>query len=355
LEFSGLQLSLSFGGYYTEAKKYAQAAVFAEEHGLYSIWNTDVQMIDRDVYQCLAASALSTSRIKLGPAITNPLTRHPTVTASAIMTLNEISGGRAVLGIGPGDGSVRRIGLNPASTERLESTISDLKKLMSGEAVDYGKGTSSSMRWSCGKIPIFVPATGPKMLELAGRVADGVIMNVGTSSNAVTDAIRRIGIGISQRKNNDRPPKFTIACFNYFSISENREEAIKAAKPYVVWYWRNAARLFLLAGISIERFRNQLTPTQKNYLETDFIHTENWNESVEKSSFVTDEMVKNFTIAGTPEDVIKQIKGMERLGVDMYIARHTGDEADWKRFMKIYCENVAPEFVARSPQHHPGC
>ncbi|MGH2639544.1 MAG: LLM class flavin-dependent oxidoreductase [Rhabdochlamydiaceae bacterium] len=338
-----LQLSLSFGGYYTSSKKYAEAAVFAEKNGLYSIWNTDVQMIDRDVYQNLAASALSTSRIKIGPAITNPLTRHPTVTASAIMTLNEISSGRAILGIGPGDGSVRRIGFNPATIEKLESTISDLRKLLAGEPVEFAKGVSSSMRWrTTGKIPIFVPATGSKMLELAGRAADGVIMNVGTSPNAVKDAIQKIRAGLSQRSDH---PQFTVACFNYFSVAEDREEAINAAKPYVVWYWRNAVRLFALAGISMENFKSQLTPSQKNYLATDFIHADNWKESVEKSSFVTDEMVKNFAIAGTPEDVIRQIKEMENLGVKMYIARHTGDEADWKQFMKIYCERVAPAFV----------
>ena len=337
-----MQLSLSFGGYYTSAKKYAEAATFAEKSGLYSIWNTDVQMIDRDVYQCLAASALSTSRIKIGPAITNPLTRHITVTASAIMTLNEISNGRAILGIGPGDGSVRRIGLNPATTYKLESTIINLRKLLSGEPVEFEKGISNSMRWKSGNIPIFVPATGPKMLELAGRVADGVIMNVGTSPTAVKDAIEKIKSGQSQRNGHS---KFTIACFNYFSIAEDREDAIRAAKPYVVWYWRNAARLFALAGISMQSFKNQLTPSQRNYLETDFIHASDWKESVEKSSFVTDEMVKNFTITGTPEDVIKQIKDMEKIGVNMYIARHTGDEPDWKAFMKIYCERVAPAFA----------
>lgn len=337
-----MQLSLSFGGYYTSAKKYAEAAVFAEKSGLYSIWNTDVQMIDRDAYQCLAASALSTSRIKVGPAITNPLTRHLTVTASAIMTLNEISNGRAILGIGPGDGSVRRIGLNPATTHKLESTISDLKRLLAGEPVEFAKGVSNAMRWKSGNIPIFVPATGPKMLELAGRVADGVIMNVGTSPNAVKDAIQKIRLGQSQRGGN---PKYTIACFNYFSIAEDRDDAIKAAKPYVVWYWRNAVRLFQLSGISMQNFKNQLTPSQRDYLETDFIHANDWKESVEKSSFVTDEMVKNFTIAGTPEDVIKQIKDMEKLGVNMYIARHTGDEEDWKQFLKIYCERVAPAFA----------
>ena len=218
-----------------------------------------VQMIDRDVYQCLAVSALNTTKIKLGPAITNPLTRHPTVTASAIMTLNEISNGRAMLGIGPGDGSVRRIGLKPATTEKLESTVKDLRKLLSGQPVAFTSDSTNSMRWTSGNIPIFIPATGPKMLELSGRVADGVILNVGTNPRSIEDAVKRIHTGMAQRSEKSQ---FTIACFNYISIMEDRNEAIKAAKPYVVWYWRNAIRLFELAGISMDEFRSHLTPTQ---------------------------------------------------------------------------------------------
>jgi 5,10-methylenetetrahydromethanopterin reductase len=338
-----LRLSLSFGGYYTTARKYAEAAAFAEKNGLYSIWNTDVQMIDRDVYECLAVSAIKTEKIKLGPAITNPLTRHSTVTASAIMTLNEISGGRALLGIGPGDGSVRRIGLKPSSVEKLESTIATLRKLLAGEKVTFSDVSNSSMRWTSNHIPIFVSATGPNMLKLAGRISDGVILNVGTNDNAIKDAVTRIYTGISERK--EEPRQFTVAGFSYFSIKENRQEAIKAARPYIIWYWRNAARLFALAGLSMEHFRNQLTPSQKDYLETDFIHADSWSESVEKSAFVTDEMVRNFTTAGTPEDVVRQIKNKERLGINTCIARHTGDEKDWLSFLKLYCESVAPSFV----------
>jgi 5,10-methylenetetrahydromethanopterin reductase len=337
-----MRLSLSFGGYYTTARKYAEAAAFAEQNGLYSIWNTDVQMIDRDVYECLAISAMKTEKIKLGPAITNPLTRHATVTASAIMTLNEISGGRAILGLGPGDGSVRRIGLKPSSVEKLESTIFNLRKLFEGEKLTFGDGSTSSMGWTANHIPIFVSATGPNMLRLAGRVSDGVILNVGTNENAIREAVTRINAGVSEREG--KRQAISIACFTYFSVRENRQEAIDAARPYVIWYLRNAARLFALAGLSIEQFRNQLTSSQKNYLETDFIHAKSWSESMERSSFVTDELVRNFTTAGTPEDAVKQIRDKERLGVDMCIARHTGDEKDWLNFLKLYCESVAPSF-----------
>jgi 5,10-methylenetetrahydromethanopterin reductase len=334
-----MRLSLSFGGYYAPARNYVDAAVQCEKAGLDSIWMTDVQTIDRDVYERLALCAVKTSKIRLGPAITNPLTRHPTITAAAIMTLDEISGGRANLGLGPGDGSVRRIGLKPATTAQLEAEIDVLRNLFAGNSADLGKGNTTSIRWKAGDIPIYMPATGPKMLELAGRVADGVIINVGTNANSVAHALERVRLGRARSTRR----KFTTGAFCYFSIAENREEAINAARPYVVWFLRNATHLFGLSGLT--KFKEQVDAAQGDYMRTDFIHAETWAESVEKASFVTDEAVRNFAIAGTPEDVVKQLKEKEKMGIDLFIARHTGEEDEWKRFLATYCESVVPSFA----------
>jgi 5,10-methylenetetrahydromethanopterin reductase len=204
--------------------------------------------------------------------------------------------------------------------------------------VEIEKGESISMRWKAGDIPIYIPATGPKMLELAGRVADSVIINVGVNRNSFQDALDRVQVG---RAKSTRP-KFTKAAFSYFSIAENRQDAIDAGRPYVVWFLRNAARLFELSGLS--GFRQQVEAALGDYMQTDFIHAHTWAESVEKSSFVTDEAVKSFVIAGTPEDAIMQLKEKERMGIDLYIARHTGEEDEWQRFLSLYCEQVAPAF-----------
>ena len=261
--------------------------------------------------------------------------------ASAISTLNEVSKGRAVLGIGPGDSSVRRIGMSPAKTKELQSSIESIRRICRGESISFEDGESVSMRWAEGEVPIFVSATGEKMLELAGRVGDGVIINVGTSKEALSDAIQHVRRGLSARHTN----KFTIADLSFINIAENRNDAIQTAKPYVVWYWKNASRLFKINGIETEIFRENLASVERAYVEHDHIHTENWTSALSRSNFITDEMVRKFAIAGTPEDCVKQLKLKANAGVDLFIARHTGDQKEWEEFLSTYSENVVPIFL----------
>ncbi len=336
-----LRLAVSFGGYYTSATEYVRAAKYCENQGLDSIWFADSQMINRDIYECMALCAAGTAEVRLGSAVTNPITRDISVTASAISTLNEISNGRAILGIGPGDSSVRRIGRSPATVKQLESEIAKVRKLCNGEPISSPDGEMISMRWSSGKIPIFVSGTGKKMLELAGRIGDGVIINVGTSEESLKNAVEQVQLGMSGR---DVSRQFTFADLSFLSISENRKEAINAARPYVVWYWKNAPRLFELAGIKAENLDKGLKQVEQSYVEHDHIHTGDWSEAISRSSFITDEMVDRFTISGTPEDCVRKLKEKEKLGVELFIARHTGGEKDWLEFLSSYCENVLPNF-----------
>src|SRR6266566_7086280 len=126
---------------------------------------------------CFMAAA--TSRIRMGPCVTNPATRDITVTASALATLNEISGGRMDCGIGRGDSARRVIGKRPVTLERLEEAIKLIRDLTSGREVEY-EGTKIQMKWAKGKwdLPIWVAAYGPKALRLAGRIGDGVIIQL---------------------------------------------------------------------------------------------------------------------------------------------------------------------------------
>jgi 5,10-methylenetetrahydromethanopterin reductase len=301
-------------------------------------------MIHRDVYVCLSLCARETTRIKLATGVTNPVTRDVSVSAGAISTLNEVSSGRALLGIGPGDSSVRRIGLSPERIASFESYVATLRELCSGNRITLSNGETVSMRWSSGRVPVLISATGLRMLELAGRIGDGVIINVGTSEKSLSDAIKVVSIGRGLREN-DQGSQFTIADFSFINISESRHDAIEAARPYVIWFLKNSPRLFKLNGISIHNLESNLDAVSQKYVEHDYIHSENKKSSaLDVKSFVTDEMVDKFAIAGTPEDCVRKIKEKERLGVNLFIARHTGDEKDWKNFLNSYCENVLPSF-----------
>jgi len=151
----------------------AVSARLAEEQGFDYIGIPDSQSLWRELYLSLSVVANNTSRVRIGPTVTNALTRHPAVAASAIATLNEISEGRAFLGIGSGDSAILNLGLRPARLAELQEYIEALRAILSGDSYDY-KGRSIHVQWSEKPVPIIMSAEGPKTLAMAGGIADAV-------------------------------------------------------------------------------------------------------------------------------------------------------------------------------------
>ncbi|NJK81172.1 MAG: LLM class flavin-dependent oxidoreductase, partial [Chloroflexaceae bacterium] len=151
----------------------------AEEAGFVYGWVFDSHVLWLEPYPMLTAMALNTRRMRLGTCVTNPTVRDPTVTASTLATLNLLSGGRMDMGIGRGDSSRRVLGKKPATIAQTEKAIHLIKGLAEGREVEDDHGPIQ-LRWSDGStLPVWVAAYGPKALALAGRVADGVILQFG--------------------------------------------------------------------------------------------------------------------------------------------------------------------------------
>ena len=169
-------------------------AQVAEEVGFDIVGIADSQSLYRDVYMCLALCAAETSRVRLGPRVINPLTRHPAVAAGAAATLEEMAPGRTMLGIGTGDSSVLNVGLRPSTRAHLRAYLIAVRQLLEhGEA--QWDGRLLRMTWGRKKVPIYLAASGPKMLQLAGEVADGVIINTGVTPDIVRDSIAQVRLG----------------------------------------------------------------------------------------------------------------------------------------------------------------
>src|SRR5437016_10636998 len=149
----------------------------AEDLGFDHAWIWDSHVLWEEVYPIFALQAAATSRIRLGPCVTNPATRDPTVTARALATLNEISGGRMVMGIGRGDSARRVLGQKPVSVEQLEADCRLIRDLAAGREVSYD-GVKIRLKWAEHELPIWIAGYGPKALRAAGRVADGVIIQL---------------------------------------------------------------------------------------------------------------------------------------------------------------------------------
>jgi 5,10-methylenetetrahydromethanopterin reductase len=155
----------------------ADIAGAAEDLGFEGVWIADSQCLFRDAYSVLSVCAVRTQKLLIAAGVTNPITRHPAVLAGSWATLDELSGGRAILGIGVGESAVYTLGVPPTRLAELERFIDVVRRLMSGEAVELN-GHEVRLPWASHHVPVVIACSGPKSLQLAGRIADGVLFQV---------------------------------------------------------------------------------------------------------------------------------------------------------------------------------
>src|SRR5579884_3440870 len=159
--------------------RFLELLQLAEKQGFDYGWTYDSHVLWHEATPLLTMAAERTSRMKLGHFVTNPGTREPTVLASTYATLHVISGGRMVMGIGRGDSARRVIGQQPVKMAEFEASCRMIKDFMNGRAVDWN-GKELKLEWALAdpQIPMYVAGYGPKALGVAGRVSDGVIIQL---------------------------------------------------------------------------------------------------------------------------------------------------------------------------------
>src|SRR5215813_1625500 len=179
------------------------------------------------MYVALTLAALNTSRVRLGSLVTNPLTRHLVVTASAISSVDELAGGRAFLGLGSGDSAIYTLGAPPATLAGLEDAVRTLGRLTEGVAIERG-GRRWQVHRSTRRVPIYLAAEGPRTLELAGRVADGVIVGLGLTPDVIRLSLEAIARGA--RAAGRTLDDVDVWWFAKTSLADRRDEAIEPIK-----------------------------------------------------------------------------------------------------------------------------
>jgi 5,10-methylenetetrahydromethanopterin reductase len=156
-------------------RSFGEQAAELEVAGVDRLWLIDSQLAMKDVYSGLAVAALHTERMRLGTGVTNPLTRHPTVTASSIAAISELSGGRAVLGVGAGDSAVYGIGARPARVAQMEEALRFWRAVLNGGEGEW-EGRSYRLPHLAAPVKLYLAVSQPRMCALAGRLADGAIV-----------------------------------------------------------------------------------------------------------------------------------------------------------------------------------
>ena len=152
----------------------------AEDAGFGFMWFGDSHLIWHEVSPYLTAAA-STTRLTVGPLVSNPVTRHPTVMASMMATIAQLYDGRAVLGVGRGDSAVRTLGLPPMPVAQFREALRMIRSLCRGDKVDY-QGTTVHFPWLTHTVPVWVAGYGPRVMELAGAESDGLILQLASPS-----------------------------------------------------------------------------------------------------------------------------------------------------------------------------
>ncbi len=288
-----------------------RSAVAAESLGFDVVWVPDSQVLGWDAYVMLALFSRETDRIKLGVGVTNPVTRDVTVTSRLALTLNTLSKGRFILGLGVGDSGVKLAGLKPATIDSLSKYVDSVRKLCNGDVVNRDS-VEIRMHTTGQSIPIYLAATGKKSLRLAGKKADGVIINVGLERGALLNAIQDIHAGAEQVGRDFRQVK--KVCLVFCCYSEYRLEARNAVKPLLAFFASTRPEILRNVGFD-DNIIARLDNANKMF-NNDIIHATDWDAAVKAVSFLDDSLVDKICISGDSEDFIRQLRELEQVGVD---------------------------------------
>ena len=308
----------------------------AEAAGFTYGWLFDNHVPFREVYPLLTLMAMNTTHMRLGTCVTNPATRDPSVTASALATLDEISGGRMELGIGRGDSSVRSIGKPPTSMQALEQAVTVIRDLVEGRTIRY-EDADLRLPWATGwQLPTWIAGYGPMALALTGRIADGLILQL-----ADPDLIRwMVGLMRASAEAAGRDP----ASIRVQAAAPAHVGPIEECREHVRWFPG------LVSGHVVDLV-NRYPSDQLPESLTGYVREREGSDDRRHGEFgspnvasVSDEVVDRFAIVGPPEEHVRRLRELSRAGVDQFnLYLMSGDE---EAQLEAYGSTVIPALKA---------
>ncbi|GAB4207906.1 MAG: TIGR03842 family LLM class F420-dependent oxidoreductase [Roseiflexaceae bacterium] len=310
----------------------------AEEAGFGYGWVFDSHVLWLEPYPILTLMAQATKAMRLGTCVTNPAVRDVTVTASALATLNLISGGRMDLGIGRGDSSRRVLGKKPTTLAQMEQAIQQIRDLAAGQAVPY-EGEDVRLPWARpDRLPVWVAAYGPKALQLAGRVADGVILQFADPS-LIAWSLGFVRQGALEAGRD--PASIQVMSAAPVWVSDD----LAYARERVRWFPALVSNhvVDLISRYDPAELPPELTAYVRNREGYDYHHHAEVGSS--NGAFVSDEVVDHFCIVGPVEAHLRRLRELADVGVSQFnIYLMCGDE---EQTLEVYGREVLPGYVVR--------
>jgi probable F420-dependent oxidoreductase len=286
----------------------------------------------REPYVLLTLMAQATERIRLGTCVTNPASREPTVTASTLAVLNEVSGGRMDLGIGRGDSAVRVLGKPPTTMATLEEAVGAIRALVEGRSVDF-EGTELELPWT-GRwtLPVWVAGYGPMALKMIGRVADGLILQL-----ADPDLIRWF---VGQMRESEAAAGRPAGSVKVQAAAPAHVGDLELCRERTRWFPALVSNhvVDLVNKYPRENLPEALTGYIQDRDGYDYLHHAEVGSS--NAAFVGDEVTDRFCVLGSVDDHVAKLRELADAGVDQFnIYLMNGDEED---VLDVYGREIIP-------------
>jgi probable F420-dependent oxidoreductase len=285
----------------------------AEQRGFEYGWTYDSHILWQESYPLLTLAAQATTTMKLGHCVTNPGIREPTVTASGYATLQDISDGRMVMGIGRGDSSRRVVGLKPVKVAEFEAACQMIKELMNGRPVQWN-GRELELTWAKNRpeIPMYVAGYGPRALAVAGRVGDGVIIQLADPQiiQWIMDTARKAAAEAGR----DPDALQCIVC-----APSHISDELQDARDQVRWFPAMVSN-HVMDLIERYGFESEIPAALTEYVKARkfYDYKDHSRVGAAHGEFVTDEICDRFCVLGTAEQATAKLRELESIGVDQF-------------------------------------
>ncbi|HEX9377022.1 MAG TPA: TIGR03842 family LLM class F420-dependent oxidoreductase [Actinomycetota bacterium] len=309
----------------------------AEEVGFDYVWAWDSHVLWQEFYTTFTLIAANTSRVRMGPCVTNPATRDVTVSASAMATLQEISGGRMDVGMGRGDSARRVIGKPPVTVAHMEQAVRLMKDLAEGREVDY-EGTPLQLKWSQGhRLPVWIAAYGPKALRACGRIADGLIMQL-ADPYILEWSLKYVREGAEEAERRFEDIQVQVAAPAYVT------DDVAKAREQVRWFPA-------LVSNHVVDLVNKYATSDLPQALTDYIkaregydYTDHGRTGAEHAEFVPDDVVDRFCVLGTADECIAKLKELQAIGMTQFNIYTMQEDPGPQGVIEDFGRDIIPAF-----------
>jgi 5,10-methylenetetrahydromethanopterin reductase len=278
-----------------------------EDRGFEALWFIDHQLGMKDVYTAMNVAAMATSRIHIGSAVTNLKTRHPTVTANATTALDDLSGGRAMLGLGAGWVAVHSIGQSPSRLAEVRQGIADFRALFSGQECEL-YGTRVRLATAMRQVPVYLAVSQPGMLRLCGETCDGAVLMGAADPDFCRWQLDFLYEGLERagRRREDVLVDLTVT----LSIDDDEDQALADVRA---WATSQAATFSVWKHMpeTFERFRPEFTRAKEAYH-----YEEHLSLRAEHKQVVSDEFVQRVAVAGNLAACVARLREIVALDID---------------------------------------